>query len=163
MIVSPDEASAIACPMLLHAVCADLQSLPSLPLLPLTYHVVAAFAVPANASTNSNAPPKLRMRFMVSGPLQRFLLNTRQRKLPSKALAGGNRLSQSLCRCDRGKGQALRHNSKWGGLRPGTVFVLGKRREARIQFGLAVRIFIRSRAPRRGTIRISRCGVSLLR
>jgi hypothetical protein len=41
---SPDEASEIACPMVLQAVVGDLQSLLSLPLTPLTYHVLAEVA-----------------------------------------------------------------------------------------------------------------------
>jgi hypothetical protein len=41
MIESPEEASEIACPMVLHAVVADMQLLLSLPLTPLTYHVLA--------------------------------------------------------------------------------------------------------------------------
>src|ERR1039457_4484585 len=51
MTESPDEASEIACPMVLQAVWADMQLLLSLPLTPFTYHVVLAIAVEARAST----------------------------------------------------------------------------------------------------------------
>jgi len=44
MIVSPDDASEIACPIVLQAVVDELQSLLSLPLTPSTYHVVLATA-----------------------------------------------------------------------------------------------------------------------
>jgi hypothetical protein len=42
LIESPEEASAIACPMVLQATDADKQLLLSLPLTPFTYHAVPA-------------------------------------------------------------------------------------------------------------------------
>jgi hypothetical protein len=39
---SPEEAIDTACPMVLHAVCTDMQLLVSLPLTPFTYSVVLA-------------------------------------------------------------------------------------------------------------------------
>ena len=44
MMESPDEASAMACPIVLQAVVGDLQLLPSLSLTPFTYLVVLADA-----------------------------------------------------------------------------------------------------------------------
>ena len=49
MIRLPDEASEMACPMVLQAVVADRQLLLSLPLAPFTYHVELATAVGATA------------------------------------------------------------------------------------------------------------------
>jgi hypothetical protein len=47
---SPDDASEMACPMVLQAVCGVLQSLSSLPFTPSTYHVLLAMATGATAS-----------------------------------------------------------------------------------------------------------------
>lgn len=52
MTVSPDAASEIACPMVLHALVDNLQLLLSLPLTPFTYHVVAD-AIGARARSNA--------------------------------------------------------------------------------------------------------------
>src|SRR5215467_11760497 len=41
MMESPDDASEMACPMVLQAVCADMQLLSSLPFAPSVYHVLA--------------------------------------------------------------------------------------------------------------------------
>jgi hypothetical protein len=55
MIESPDEASEIACPMVLQAVVGDVQALPSLPLTPLTYHVLLARAVDVRAKNTARS------------------------------------------------------------------------------------------------------------
>src|SRR5579862_541371 len=55
---SPDEASEMACPMVLQAVVSVRQLLPSLPFTPSTYHVVWARAFGArarNKATSRNA------------------------------------------------------------------------------------------------------------
>jgi len=51
--VSPDEASEIACLIVLHAVVGDVQPLLSLPLTPLTYQLLATAsgARPRNGAT----------------------------------------------------------------------------------------------------------------
>src|SRR5215469_8607215 len=52
---SRGEASAIACPIVLHAVVGALQSLPSFPFTPSTYHVVLAIAAGTRARARNSA------------------------------------------------------------------------------------------------------------
>src|ERR1017187_6700651 len=66
MTESPNEASEIACPMVLQAVWADMQLLLSLPLTPFTYHVVLAIAVEARArNTAANRKLVSSLSFMI--------------------------------------------------------------------------------------------------
>src|SRR5579859_1753508 len=68
MMESPDEASEIACPIVLQAVCGDLQLLLSFPFTPLTYHVLLARAVEFRARNKATSGRLLNkgLCFMIS-------------------------------------------------------------------------------------------------
>lgn len=62
---SPETASEMACPIVLQAVVDDVHVLLSLPLTPLTYHVVLATAVEAKATdTAANTRLESSLSFM---------------------------------------------------------------------------------------------------
>ena len=60
---SPDDASAMACPMVLQAVRDDLQWLLSLPCSPSTYHVVLAKAFSVTVTNKSTSSRLLNVAF----------------------------------------------------------------------------------------------------
>src|SRR5215472_989165 len=64
--VSPDEASEMACPMVLQAVWRVLQSLLSLPFTPSTYQVVLARAVEAKVRSRAMAVVHSVLHFIAS-------------------------------------------------------------------------------------------------
>src|SRR5262252_5065740 len=66
----------MACPMVLQAVVGDLQLLPSLPLTPLTYHVVLAKAGGARAENSAKSSKVL----IVSWCFMVFLLLSRSNR-----------------------------------------------------------------------------------
>jgi hypothetical protein len=68
---SPEAASEMACPIVLQAVVSDLQGLLSLPLTPLTYHVVLAKATGARAENSANTSKALNvsLSFIIFLPL----------------------------------------------------------------------------------------------
>jgi len=69
MMVSPDEASAMACLMVLQAVVGDVQLLLLLPLTPFTYHVVPAKAV-GTAANNISATTHIRLLDFIVPPVK---------------------------------------------------------------------------------------------
>src|SRR5215469_2926674 len=68
MIVSPDDTSEIACPMVLQAVVGEVQLLLLSPFTPSTYHVVLAMAVEAEAKSTGMSSKRLMpsLHFMMS-------------------------------------------------------------------------------------------------
>jgi hypothetical protein len=66
MTESPDDACPVACPIVLQAVVADLQSLLSLPVTPFTYHVLLAEAGDARAKNRARSEKLTNcLRFMM--------------------------------------------------------------------------------------------------
>ena len=72
MMESPDEgdASEMACPMVLQAVWGDVHLLLSLPLTPLTYHVLLARAVGGRAKNSAITSRLVWMRLMTFLPVE---------------------------------------------------------------------------------------------
>ena len=72
MMESPDTASEMACPMVLQAVVVDVQVLLSLPLTPLTYHVLAE-AAEVRATTTAAKRKLVTLFFMIFSSSSRQL------------------------------------------------------------------------------------------
>jgi hypothetical protein len=64
MMVSPDEASDMAFPMVLQADVGDMQLLLSFPVTPFTYHVLLARAAEARNGIKSSIQPSSNLIFM---------------------------------------------------------------------------------------------------
>jgi len=70
MMESPEEASEMACPMVLQAIWDDMQLLLSLPLTPFTYRVVLARAVEAMARNIAISSSLARLNLITCLPAE---------------------------------------------------------------------------------------------
>src|ERR1700726_1470043 len=109
MMESPDEASEMACLIVLQAVCGDLQLFLSLPVIPSTYHVLLAKAMGTEAKnkTRSGRPRDTSLSFISSSrQRQRFGTCLLAESMLAKApgIGGMNRVASEARAKERKEG-----------------------------------------------------------